>query len=95
MMTTASGGGPAVTVGARGRDVVSRAPRAMRGARTSVGGSFAPSGARASGGRSRSVGTARIAVEGLSRAPRRRRRAGRGKGRRRRAREREGREENR
>ena len=47
MMTTARGGGPAVTVGARGRDVVSRAPRAMRGARTSVGGSFAPSGARA------------------------------------------------
>tara|TARA_B100000287_G_scaffold421416_1_gene462085 strand:+ start:332 stop:1822 length:1491 start_codon:yes stop_codon:yes gene_type:complete len=56
MMTTARGGGPAVTVGARGRDVVSRAPRAMRGARTSVGGSFAPSGGRARVGGSLAVG---------------------------------------
>ena len=56
MMTKARGGGPAVTVGARGRAVVSRAPRAMRGARTSVGGSFAPSGARARVGGSLAVG---------------------------------------
>ena len=64
MMTTASGGGPAVTVGARRRDVVSRAPRAMKALeRAWEGRSRRQARARVGGSLAVEVGTAQIAVE--------------------------------
>ena len=56
MIAMALGGGPAGAVGARGRDVVARATRAVGGRRVSAGASFAPSGARARVGGSFALG---------------------------------------
>ena len=93
-MTTARGGGPAVTVGARGRDVASRGARGER--RSNERGRVV----RAVGGRARVEGSLAVGGNGANRGRRviqrpRPSASRKGKRRRSRASERGGREENR